>query len=109
MTGTQLARRLGVAQSVASNSEKSERNGSISLKTLSRAAGALGCELRYVLVLRDESLRKTLEKRATAIALSERNSIAQHMRLENQSPDTEIDLAFEAAWLIAHNDRRLWD
>ncbi|MBV8446883.1 MAG: mobile mystery protein A, partial [Hyphomicrobiales bacterium] len=50
MTTVQLARRLGVSQPRITELEKSELSGSISLRSLRRAAEALGCQVVYVLV-----------------------------------------------------------
>jgi DNA-binding Xre family transcriptional regulator len=50
MTSSQLARRVGVSQSVISNLQKSEREKTITLKSLEKVANALECELVYVLI-----------------------------------------------------------
>ena len=47
MSTTQLAHRLGVAQSTVVRLEQSEERGTISLESLQRVAGALGCSLTY--------------------------------------------------------------
>jgi len=64
MAATHLATRLGVTTSTVTRLETSEADDTISLATLRRAAEALDCELRYVLVPR-QSLADTL---ATVLA-----------------------------------------
>jgi predicted DNA-binding mobile mystery protein A len=53
MNTRQLAARLGTSRQAVLGLESRERRGAITLDTLGRAADALGCELRYVLIPRD--------------------------------------------------------
>ena len=86
MTAQQLADRMQVSQPRVFAIEKAEADGSITLKTLERAAQALDCRLVYVLVPR-EPLEKLVEERARHIA-HRRLQIARHsMSLEAQSVD----------------------
>ena len=70
MTTRQMGQRLGVSAAAVSQLEKSERQGTIQLDTLRRAADALDCSLFYVLVPRN-SLEATLSgaalKKATEL------------------------------------------
>lgn len=50
MTTTQLAERLGVHQTTISRLERSEAESRITLGKLEKAANALDCELRYIIV-----------------------------------------------------------
>jgi len=50
MTTRQLAERLGVKQPTLAELEKNEASGNITVKSLERAAEALGCRLVYALV-----------------------------------------------------------
>lgn len=54
VSATQLAYRLGVAQSTVVRLEQSERKQTISLASLRRAAKELGCELRYEFVVSEQ-------------------------------------------------------
>src|SRR5271168_4978205 len=67
MTTAQLARRLGVSQPRIVELEKSEVTGSVTLKTLQRAAEALGCRLVYALVP-EKPLAETVRERANHVA-----------------------------------------
>ena len=59
VTQQQLATKLGFARQAWAQLEISEVRGAISLYSLRRAADALGYDLVYFLVPRDDSARKT--------------------------------------------------
>src|SRR5258708_3892029 len=63
MTTAQLAKRLQVHQPRVIELEKGEATGNITVRSLERAAEALGCKLIYLLVPH-EPLTKTIEERA---------------------------------------------
>jgi predicted DNA-binding mobile mystery protein A len=88
MSATQLAKRLGVITSTVTRLETSEADDTISLATLRRAAEALDCELRYVLVPR-QSLADTLAMRANQLARERMAGVAHSMALEAQSTSNE--------------------
>src|SRR5271154_4280249 len=67
MTTAQFARRLGVSQPRIVELEQSEASGSVTLNTLQRAAGALGCRLVYVLVP-ERPLAETVHEQAAKLA-----------------------------------------
>lgn len=84
MSGTELARRMGVSQSTVANLERSEAAGSIKLHSLHRAADALDCEFVYFLVPR-KSLDETVRSQARNKATQHLGPVAHHSRLENQA------------------------
>lgn len=86
MTSKQLARRMGVSQPRASEIEKGELAGSLTLDTLQRAADALDCRLVYALVPR-QSLQTLVEERAARLALARLSAAAHSMALEDQRVD----------------------
>jgi predicted DNA-binding mobile mystery protein A len=88
MSATQLAKRLGVVTSTVTRLETSEADDTISLATLRRAAEALDCELRYVLVPR-QSLADTLAMRANQLARERMAGVAHSMALAAQSTSNE--------------------
>jgi predicted DNA-binding mobile mystery protein A len=111
MTTGQLARRLGVAQPRIIELERGEADGNVTLKTLQRAAEALGCRLVYVLVP-ERPLEDTLRERASLIADRQFASVEQTMRLEaqevhgaQQREETRRRLADE----FLSRPARLWD
>lgn len=84
MTTAQLANRLQVSQPRIVDLEKAEADGTVTLKTLERAAEALGCRLVYVLVP-ERPLGETLRRRALDAADRQIAAVEQTMRLEDQA------------------------
>ena len=84
MTTGQLAKRLGVHEPRVIELERGEATGNITVKSLERAAEALGCRLVYVFVP-EEPLADVIRKRASVIADQQLASVEQTMRLEAQS------------------------
>lgn len=108
MSGTELATRMGVSQQVVSEIERNERQATVRLDTLSRAAAAMDCELVYALVPRT-TLEKTVRTQARRKAVRHLAEVAHHGRLENQEvpPDEHAAQVDELASWFA--DRRgLW-
>lgn len=109
MSTTDLAARMGVAQSTAAELEQRELQGTIQLDTLERVADALDCDVVYVLLPR-RGLESQVWAQARRKALAQLKPINHSMRLE----DVELDDAKvaeqvdeRAAMLV---DRRgLWD
>jgi len=88
MTSKQFAGRMGVSQPRASEIEKNELVGSLTLDTLQRAAQALDCRLVYALVP-GKPLQEIIEERARRLAIARLKAISHSMSLENQSVDEE--------------------
>lgn len=84
MTTTQLAERIEIKQPSLIELEQSEVSGSVSLKTLRRAAEAMDCALVYALVPRS-SLEAVLDQKAQTVAEKLLSSVNQTMALEKQS------------------------
>lgn len=119
MTMRQYAARLGVSASNVVRLEQRERDGTISLGVLRRAADALDADLVYAVVPRrsspatasDHLLDALIEARARVVAAAELRRIGQTMLLEDQSvrpADFEAQLNARAAQLVKE-PRRLWD
>lgn len=111
MTTTQLAKRLGVSQPRITRLEKAEKDGSITLASLRRAAEALDCTLVYAL-LPNEPLEDMVRERAQKIA-DELVARTHHtMKLEDQ-PLQQRDLESARERLVADllqgDLARLWD
>ena len=86
MTSKQMAKRMGVSQPRASEIEKTELSGSLTLDTLQRAAQALDCQLVYALVPR-KPLQELVEERALRLARVRLKATSHSMALEGQSLD----------------------
>jgi predicted DNA-binding mobile mystery protein A len=119
MTVRQLAARLGISPSNVVRLEQRERDDTISLGALRRAANALDCDLVYAVVPRtgpttrpaDELLDALIETRARAVAEAELDRVAHTMALEDQSvssADMQAQIADRAAALV-REPRRLWE
>lgn len=111
MTTTQLAQRLGVAQSRVVAIEQGETKGTITLNSLEKAAQALNCRLVYALVPR-HSLEETIENRALQVAKKRLKSASHTMALEAQGVD-EADESEQlkrlVKQLIEKGGSKLWE
>lgn len=109
MTGTQFARRLGVAWQSMDDVERSEAAGTIQIDTLRRAADALDCTLVYAIVPK-QTLARMVDIRARAIATAAIRRVDQTMTLEDQKVDRENDERLIEDYIRDHvRDRELWD
>lgn len=107
MTTAQLGRRVGVAQSVISNFEKSEREKTITLHSLEKVANALECDLHYVLTPR-KGLEIELYDRAEKLYNQNKKNLEHHMLLEGQGSN-EIENDVRKAYEILKLYKRVWD
>ncbi len=113
MNGSQLARRMGIARSHLSQIEDAESRETVSLRTLRRAADALGCDLVYAIVPRNgRTLEELLHDRAEQVASSTVENAAGNMALEGQPvgdrfKKRETDRI--AAYLVQTLPRSLWN
>lgn len=111
MTTSDIAGKLGVAQSTVTRLEESEAAGTIALNSLRRYADALDCDVLYAVVPRAGSLEAQLQARARAAALRIVRGVTHTMALESQAPEPEHirrqvdDLADE---LVRTLGRELW-
>lgn len=107
MSGSDLGRRMGVSQPSVTELERSERNGTIRLETLRRAAEAMGCTLVYAL-LPTESLEGIIRRRAEEL-VDDRLSRVQHtMALEDQAAQVTKEARQELIREL-ETSGRLWD
>jgi predicted DNA-binding mobile mystery protein A len=111
MTTGQLAKRLGVHQPRVIELERGEASGNVTVKSLERAAQALGCRLVYAFVPA-EPLADTIRKRASVIAGEQLAAVEQTMRLEAQG--VEDDALHQEAHQrlvekLLRRPARLWD
>lgn len=111
MTTRQLAQRMGRAQSVIVDAEKSEARDSISLASLRHAAEAMDCVFVYAIIPK-KPIDDILRARATQVAERQLARASHTMALENQSL-TRADQRAERERLINELLRgpttRLWD
>ena len=111
MTTGQLAKRAGVRQPRVIELERGEATGNITVKSLERAAEALGCRLVYALVP-IEPLADAIRKRASVIAEQQLAAVEQTMRLEAQEvSDNSVreEARKQLVEKLLHRPARLWD
>lgn len=111
MTTQQLARRMGVSQSRIPELEQAEVAGNITLKSLERAAQALGCRVVYVIVP-ERPLAEIVRTRAELIAERQFASVAHTMRLEDQAVTDKSVHEQQRSRLVEQlllRPARLWD
>lgn len=111
MTTAQLASRIGVSQPRVVAIEKAEKNSSITLDSLERAARALDCRVVYALIPR-KPLNDLVEDRARTVAEKRLQSTRHSMALEGQSvdrSDEEEQLNRLSERLIEKAGSELWE
>ena len=111
MSGKQLAERIHVRPPRITELEKAEAQGNITLKSLQRAAEAMGCEVIYALVPKGD-LESILKGQAQKAAQRNLENVAHSMRLEQQGlSEKEFSRLMDgliAEW-IKDPPRWLWD
>jgi predicted DNA-binding mobile mystery protein A len=111
MTTGQLAKRLGVRQPRVIELERGEATGNVTVKSLERAAEALGCRLVYALIPM-EPLADTIRNRASDLAEQQLAAVEQTMRLEAQEvSDNSVREGARKQLVekLLHRPARLWD
>ncbi len=111
MTTAQLAKRIGVSQPRVVAIEKAEKQGSITLDSLERAARAMDCRVVYALIPK-KPLNDLVEERAHIAAKKLLQSARHSMVLEAQSldrSDEEEQLKRLSERLIRRAGSGLWD
>jgi len=113
MNGSQLTRRMKIARSHLSQIEDAEARGAVSIRTLQRAADALGCEFVYAFVPRGgKRFEQLVHERARQVAERMVERVAGTMALEDQSVDLEFrkrEVDRLTAELVRTMRRDLWD
>jgi predicted DNA-binding mobile mystery protein A len=111
MTTAQLAGRMGVKQPRIVELERAEAAGAITVRSLERAAEALGCRLVYILVP-ERPLTETLTLRAETLADQQLAAVDQTMRLEDQGVTDKprlLQIRRKMVSDLLHRPARLWD
>lgn len=88
MSGTQMAKRMGLTRQRLSQMEDAEAKGNLTLSNLRRAAEALDCQLVYAFVP-VAPLEDMVNGRARQVAIRELKRVTHSMDLEDQSPPSE--------------------
>jgi len=113
INGRQMAERMNIARSHLSQIEDAEARGAVSIRTLQRAADALGCDLVYALVPRNGKTLETLvHDRAQRTAEQMVERVAETMALEDQAVSREFrkrEVDRIARELVRTMSKDLWD
>jgi predicted DNA-binding mobile mystery protein A len=112
MSMQQLGNKLSISKQAVLDMEKREKEGTITLKSLREAAGALDMQLVYGFVPNDGSLDALIEKRARALATEIVMRTATTMKLEDQANSKKrIRKAIEERTASIKNEipKILWD
>lgn len=88
MSGTQLAKRLGVTKGRISQAEAGELSGSVTLRTMRTMAQALGCRFVYA-VVPERDIESLIRDQAIVKAKARVKAVSTHMALEAQSLDRQ--------------------
>jgi|ERR1022692_2718879 predicted DNA-binding mobile mystery protein A len=110
MSAEQLGHRLGISKQTVLQQEGNEARKALTLASLDRAARALGCRVAYAIVP-ERSLEAAVDERARLVAERRLERVAHSMRLEEQTPPSNLhrlqvaELAAELKSKLSH----LWD
>ncbi len=110
MSSYSLAERMKISQPAVIQLEESEKNGTITLSSLRKAAEALDCKIVYALVP-NKSLEETIMRQAHIRAEQLSESLFKTMGLEKQATtnaDKESIIQEIADELIQKGRRELW-
>lgn len=109
MSERAFASRIGLSQPALQDLQRNEREGTISLNSLRRAANALDADLVYALVPR-RKLRDSISARAAAVAEERMRPIVRTMKLENQAltPDQLRKQTEQLARELEAQPSKLW-
>lgn len=112
MSMQQLGNKLNVSRQGVMDSEKREKDGSITIKSLREIARAMDMQLVYGFVPNDGSLDALIEKRATELATQIVMRTANTMKLEDQANSKKrIETAIRERATAIKNEmpKILWD
>jgi len=99
MSGSQLAKRLGVTKGRVSQAEAAELTGSATLKSMQNMAQAMDCRFVYA-VIPEKEIKSVIRDQAILKAKEQIKAASTQMALEAQVLSNE-QLAFEVDRLVA--------
>lgn len=110
MTSRQLAMRIGIKQQTLSRLEAREIDGSVTLKSLRKAAEAMDCKLVYTFIPRHGTLEDLVRQQALQKAKEIFTDVDHSMTLEDQRVNTAEDAITRLAEdLVRQLNSSLWD
>jgi predicted DNA-binding mobile mystery protein A len=112
MSLSQMGKRLGITAPSVREIEEREANGTITLNTLREAGRALNMRLVYGFVPMDQSIRKSIDKRANEVASQIVLRTSHNMKLEDQGTtkaQVKKAIKMQADKIITSMPKSLWD
>ncbi|PZP83627.1 MAG: mobile mystery protein A [Azospirillum brasilense] len=110
MSMRQLGARMGTTQQSTARMEQNELEGSITLRSLRKAAEALDCRVAYVLIPNAGSLEATIHNQARKKAAELATPVDHTMQLEGQGVGNLPRMIENLAAELARNPNyKLWD
>jgi len=111
MSAAQLGHRLGIRQSTVAKLEQSERDGTITLNSLGRLAGAMNCRLVYAIVP-ETTYSQILDSQAKLRAEKVIGIVQASMALEGQSNTADVlesEVEVLSGELVRTLSREIWN
>jgi predicted DNA-binding mobile mystery protein A len=93
----QIGKKMHASGQAVQQFEKAEAADRITLRALRRVAGAMGCELVYILVPKSGSFAKLAEEPTREQAAHDVKSVVHTMALEDQKPENTNQLIEDEA------------
>jgi predicted DNA-binding mobile mystery protein A len=91
MSGTELAKKIGVTRARVTQAEHAELTGGITLKSMQTAAEAMGCRFVYAIIPPSGRIEDLITAQARKKAMAIVGTASKHMALENQAlPNDKI-------------------
>lgn len=110
MSVRQLAKRIGIARQSVSELEAREIDGSITLKSLRKAAEAMDCQLVYALIPQKGKLKDIVKRQALKKARALVEPVDHTMMLEGQAVGNKEEKIKQIADELADKlESKLWD
>ena len=111
MSAAQIGHRLGIRQSTVAKLEQSERDGTITLNSLGRLAGAMNCRLVYGIVP-ETTYSQILDSQAKLRAEKVIGIVQASMALEGQSNTADVlesEVEVLSGELVRTLSREIWN
>jgi predicted DNA-binding mobile mystery protein A len=110
MSARQLAERMGVSQQALSRLESKEAVDAVTIKTLRRAAEAMGCQVVYAVIPGERSLQDIVDEQALKKASELVGAVDHTMKLEAQEVGDVEDKTRQVAGEMAVSlNTSLWE
>lgn len=111
MSATQLAKRMGISKQAVANMERAEWENRLNFSTLHKAAEALDCHLKVVLVPK-KPIIEIVRDQATKVATRLVKQSSHHMNLEAQGTDKTFQrdqVQQIADEMVRAHSKKIWD